>query len=274
MNYINIINKIKKEIYLNKKNIEEAYKIDFKHDNKKIEFSKILEIIDYFLIFSKNNISKIEKDNFEEYVFIYYGDIYLSLYLTLLSIVTNKKIRLYMDEYLIGINKVILEIIINVLKDSKLQIINYSFGHNLSQIREISNENRKTLVIGNSTIYQELYGLKNLRFIPYFNAIIYFDENTAQEKQELIDMIFYYAEENRFEFETLDLDMEMKELIEYSNEDIYSNIVLVLTNDENMKNLLKAKLNKKKLFLNSNPFKKYEENILECLIDVEKSILL
>ena len=179
-----------------------------------------------------------------------------------------------MDEYLIGINKVILEIIINVLKDSKLQIINYSFGHNLSQIREISNENRKTLVIGNSTIYQELYGLKNLRFIPYFNAIIYFDENTAQEKQELIDMIFYYAEENRFEFETLDLDMEMKELIEYSNEDIYSNIVLVLTNDENMKNLLKAKLNKKKLFLNSNPFKKYEENVLECLIDVEKSILL
>ena len=268
MNSTNIINKIKKEIKINKKLLEEANKIDIKYDNKKIEFTKIFEIIDYFLKISEGSISKTKV---KEYVFIYYGDIYMTLYFALVAILINKKINLFMDEYLIGINNVLLEIINSVLKENKLDLINYSFGYKINEIKEIPD--KEIFVIGNSTIYQEIYSLNNLRFIPFFNLIIYFDEHISQKKQELLDIIFYYAEENRFEFEVLDMDMEIEEIVEYSNKDIYSNIIFVLTDDEKKKNILKTKIRKKKLYLNSNPFKIYENKILECLNEMMKNII-
>ena len=181
MNSTNIINKIKKEIKINKKLLEEANKIDIKYDNKKIEFTKIFEIIDYFLKISESSISKTKV---KEYVFIYYGDIYMTLYFALVAILINKKINLFMDEYLIGINNVLLEIINSVLKENKLDLINYSFGYKINEIKEIPD--KEIFVIGNSTIYQEIYSLNNLRFIPFFNLIIYFDEHISQKKQELL----------------------------------------------------------------------------------------
>ena len=232
--YNAMFTKIQKNILENKNELENLKKIDNKYCKINFEINKLIEIIE------KYKEKNIENKNNEKIIYCN-GNPYIVLNLFMIAIINNINIKINIDNNMVGINKLILKIINNILKENKLKI-------QIEIIEKINCEKEIIFIdrINDFNILRKKQ--KNIRFIPYQMIDIFYDD----EFDELFEKIYEYAINQNIDIDIFDEEEGIESLIKYGK----SNKKIILT--KNKKILDKYK--NEKIYLNKNPFK-YEEII-------------
>ena len=255
--YDEIINKIKKEFEYNEL-LNFKFNSDSKNKSKTIDFEKIKNIINYF------KTVNIDSDiDFNDNIVIYNGNIYLTFYLCMQALLKNKRLKLYTENYMVKTNKAIIDMFNKVCKDNNLNQIEFDLCHLYKDILKIVKDTDNVFIIGNTFAYHELYSLNKIKYYPFYNLMIYIENDEKNDYKKLFEMVLYYLDSNMFEYEIINEQYE--DIINYIDEDFYSNTFLAITDNEDVKKLFKNNIKHKKVFINSNPFKEYENNILDYL---------
>lgn len=248
-----VLSNIKQEIKGNKDIIEKIDEIDRQNSPKmqKIEIEKLLKIIDKY----KDKTILKEKET-KNIIISYYGDPYITMELCIKSIITNNKIILAIEDFRLGLNKIIVEIFNKILKERK--IYNTIFIYNLLNKKEI-NENidniDKIIIIGNKNKYTNLKKEKTpkIEYLPFNNIELCYD---SEEFEELQQKIYEYARDNYIEIEIYDDKYDFNKNIEIINKFGEGFCAVLLTKCQQNVEKFKQKVKAKYIFINENPFNK------------------
>lgn len=251
-----ILNEIVSEFKENEKDIEKIVKIESKYSNLKFDINKVIEIIKNF----KSDDINLNQKN----MVIYYGNPYTTINICLESIYKNIELYLIAEENFLGLNKTIVQIFNNVLKDYKMKQIKIDFFEpefNLSKFIS-TNEFDKIINLGNYNRINDLKS-KNIEFelFDYGNCIVL---NDSEEYLDLLQDFLSFTYEASFETECINTwEEDLKYILEYlDNKENKDKIVIYFTNNTNKDNSLYIKLkDKENSFINKNPFKNWNYKI-------------
>jgi hypothetical protein len=259
--YKKILDEIIVEIKDNKENIQKANDIDKKFYKTNIEIDKLINVVE------KLKQKKLPNNaNSKNILISYYGDPYITLELCIESIRTNNKFILLIEDYMLGINKLIINIVETILKDYRIE--NKVFLFNLLNKKEIEDNKKliqKIICIGNKNTFEKYKKLKidNLIYYPFNNIDVYCD---TDELEELQKMIYEYGISNNIDVEIYDEFENINSAIEFINKEGSGFATVLLTKSKENELIFKNKINSKYIFINENPFGKYEFNIDEIII--------
>ena len=242
-----LIDDLKKSLIENSNLIMDANKEDVKINKKQTKVKKLIEILD------KYRDSECELNSDERKMIIYKGDPYLTLHICMQALTQRTKVLLLHEEFMVGVNKVLLSIFEKTLKNYHIEnLINEVISYSIKDIELLKDSYDEVVVIGNTTMYQilEKQGYK-VKFFPYNNIALYCEEDELIKLQEAI---YIYANENQFEIEIL-YDNSMKNVIERINSDKFKNIAILLTKSNVNKNSFEKGIKDKDVYVNDNPFK-------------------
>ena len=241
------INKLKELIIENSNLIMDANKDDIKHNKKQIKVKELVEIVEKY-----RRKECILKDD-ERKIVIYKGDPYLTLHICMQAITQRTKVLLIEENFMLGVNAVILQIIEKLLKEYNISnLINKFDDFKNKDFGKIKNIYDEVIVIGNTTIYQMLENEDNVKFYPYNNIALYCDSDELEMLQEAI---YVYANENQYETEII-YSENFDEVIELINCDDTKSIAVLLTKDDSKRERFFYDIKNKEIFVNENPFKK------------------
>lgn len=241
------INKLKELIIENSNLIMDANKDDIKHNKKQIKVKELVEIVEKY-----RRKECILKDD-ERKIVIYKGDPYLTLHICMQAITQRTKVLLIEENFMLGVNAVILQIIEKLLKEYNISnLINKFDDFNNKDFGKIKGFYDEVIVIGNTTIYQMLENEDNVKFYPYNNIALYCDSDELEMLQEAI---YVYANENQYETEII-YSENFDEVIELINCDDTKSIAVLLTKDDSKRERFFYDIKNKEIFVNENPFKK------------------
>lgn len=241
------IDKLKELIITNSSLIIDANKEDIKHNKKQIKIREFIDIVEKY-----RKKECILKDD-ERKIVIYKGDPYLTLHLCLQAITQRTKIVLMEENFMLGVNEILLKIIEELLQEYKISNLISKFDNfSTQEFQKIKNFYDEIIVIGDTTIYQMLEGEENIKFYPYNNIAIYCDSDDLEKLQ---DAIYVYANENQYEIEIIDAN-DFSEAIELINEDDSKSTAVLLTKDDTNRERFFYEVKNKEVFVNENPFKK------------------
>lgn len=248
-----VLNNIKTKLLENKEiilKLEQIDKQNFKNADK-IDINKIISILEKYK--EKSSIqSKINKN----IILSYYGDPYLTIELCIQSIICNNKIILAIEDFMLGVNTILIEIVKQVLKERKIN--NTLFIVNLIKHQEIKqniNNINKIICIGNKNIYNyyKKENIPNIEFYPYKNILLYCD---TEELQELQKSIYKYGTVNNIEIEVIEIgENTLNKNIQNINKYAKTDTIVVLTKNKNTIDEFKQKVKNSKIYINENPFK-------------------
>ena len=257
--YKKILNDIMLEIKDNKEEFKRINDIDKNIYDTNIDIEKLVNII-------KNSQEEeliLNKDS-KNILISYYGSPYITLELCIEAVKTNNKLILAIEDYMLGINKLIVNIVQNILNDyrieNKIFIFNLLDKNVIAQNTEID----KVICIGNKNTF-ELYKkiqISNLIYYPFNNIDLYCDTDELEELQE---MIYQYAEKNFIDLEIYDEFENINRAVEYLNK--YGNkfCTVLLTKSKENEEIFRNSIISNYIFVNENPFGKYEFNIDEYI---------
>ena len=246
--YQRLLEKIVDAIKENKNIIEEANKIDLKYYNRKVELSKIEEIIEKY-----RNDEIRNNQNMKKCLIEFNGDIYITIQLCIWAILNKKKIILDINNYLFALNTVIVKIVNIELK--KYGIENMISIYELEGIEEIE-KNAKNLdqiiCIDDSDIYNEIGEIEpeKTRLIKFNSIDLYCDDD---DLVELRDMVCDYARNNHWQLELFD-DEEKNKVADIIKKHGEGAIVILLSQDKELQDNFKNKLLDRELYINKFPF--------------------
>lgn len=243
--------KLIEEVKENEKNIDEVNKIDRKYYSKIVNVDDLIKIIEDYR-------NKKEEDLNKNILCIYNGNPEITLKLCLESILLRSNYIMNIQDFMVGVNKIIIELANKVLKsfDTKLYLFN------LLSLNEIKNNEEfldKILCIGNTNEFIKLsgQGLYKLDFYPYKSLEIYCEDDEFEELQK---MIYEYSMTNQYEIEVFAKD-SISNIIGQINE--FGNgfcSVLLSKNKEHIKKF-KEQVQSKIVCVNENPYNKIEFEI-------------
>ena len=237
---------LKDLIQLNFKLIINSNKEDVKIYKKQINIEEFINIIDSY----KNSECILEED--ERKLVLYKGDPYLTLHICIQSLIKRIKVILIHDEFMLGVNEVILAIFNEALKEHNIfNLINSENDYSIKKIKEIEKLVDGIVVIGDTSLYQGLDIEKNIKFYPYNNIMLYCE---SEELEELQEAMYIYANENQYEMEIL-YEENLQDAINIINSDEFVNIAILLTKSDESKINFETLVKNKKVYINSNPFK-------------------
>ena len=247
--YLKFLSNLKSEIKDNKNSIKKVNEIDFKYTEKIVNIDKLLKIIEEF---EQMKIS--EKDNFENVFISYSGDPYITLNLCLLAVVKKCKLILDINDKMLGVNKLLVSLVNNSLKEYKIPNIIQMV--NLISENDIKNKQDyfyKIIFVDNINTYNlfKKSNIKNVEYFPLYSIDMYCDND---EYEELQKKIFEYAYMNGTDIEVYS-DYEIDEVIDIINEFGTGNIALLLTKSKDNADKFKSRIVGKTIFVNENPFK-------------------
>ena len=243
----NILDNIQKCIIENGNLITDANKEDVKISKKQIKIKKLLEIVEVY------RTQKYTSNKKDRIVAIYRGDPYLTLHLSLQALINHTKVILMCDEFMVGVNNIIIKILLNIFKKNKIEnLVSYNNEYDFEDFDKIYEISNNVIVIGNTLVYQKIKQLKKkAKFYPYNNILLYCD---SDELLKLQDAIYIYANENQYELEILSLK-SIKEVLERIETNKFINTVVLLTKSNSHKELVENSIKDKDIFVNDNPFK-------------------
>lgn len=233
---------LEREIEEHNQIIEELLKIDKKYSKTKINLKLLKEVIE------RLKDEKLEIQNEQKIVITYNGAPYITLNLCILAILTKNIIILDYGDNWKGINSFLLQTVNNVLKKYKTDNLTYIKDNN-------QNYSDKIICIDDINKYNSFLLEKNTKVKFYsFNYIdFYRDCNEYEEIEELMQQI---AEENQIPIEIYS-ELENKDAVKMIKNG-FGKIVVVLTNNEETRQIFEENIKNKKIYINKNPFK---ENI-------------
>lgn len=242
-----ILYELKKKIVEKKDLITVANKEDIKINKKQIKVKELLSIIDSY----ENSECVMNSD--ERKIIVYRGDPYITLHLCLQALTLRNKLLLVQNNFMFGVNEVLLKIIETVFADYKIiNLINHCNDYSVKEIGTFKKYYDNVVVIGDTAIYQQLLDIDDqVKYYPYNNICIYSDNSEFDKLQEAI---FIYANENQFELEVL-YDDSIYDVINEINDNEYIDTAVLLTKDNENKELFKGMIEDKRVFVNDNPFR-------------------
>ena len=234
--YNAMLTKIEKEIKENAEEIENIKKLDLKYSKMKIEIKNFIEIVEHY---KKGNIH--EEENKIRTVYCN-GNPYIVINLAMIAITNNMNMQINIDNTMLGVNKFIIKIINNILKENKLNI----------KI-ELINE---TIITENTIFIDRINDfniLKNksqkIKFIPYQSIDVYLGND---EFEDLFEMIYDYAINSNIDIDIFDEGEGIENLFKYGKG--RKKLILINEKDANEKYI------GDNIYINENPFK--EEKII------------
>lgn len=237
---------LKDLIQLNSKLIINCNKEDVKVFKKQIKLEEFIKIIDSY----KNSECILEDD--ERKLVIYKGDPYLTLHICLQALIKRIKVILIHDEFMLGVNEVLLAIFNEALKEHNIfNLVNRESDYSINKIKEIQKLVDGIVVIGDTSVFQGLDIEKNIKYYPYNNIMLYCEN---EELEELQEAMYIYANENQYEMEILYEDT-LEEAINIINSDEFVNMAILLTKSEESKMDFETLIKDKDVYVNNNPFK-------------------
>ncbi len=245
--YQKLINNIQDTITSNKDIIQKANEIDLKHFNKKIDIDKTNNIIEKYRNDEINN-----KENVKRCLVEYNGDPYVTVQLCLWGILNKTQIILDINDFLLGVNTIIVKIINQALENYGIK--NLLEIYNCCDYEEIKkNEDLLDFVIciDECDMYNDLldYEIKNVKFVKFASIDLYCDDD---ELVELRDMICDYSRNNHWQLELFD-DSNKKNAAEIIAKYGEGAITVLLSNDEKLQQDFKNKITDRKLYINKIP---------------------
>lgn len=247
-NLYKVLLNIKEHIENKKMYIEKLLQIDYKYCNFKVNINIFNHIIKKF------QNEKINTNKQQKIIIHYNGNPYLTLNLSILSILTNTTIFLEFDECMLGINRFILETVNNVLQDFQTDSLIFINKRNEEIIENVD----KIICIDDINKYNTYLckKIQNVEFYTYNYMDFYTD---SDEFEELTELIYNYAENNFISIESYS-EFNLDEALKIMQKGLGREIIL-LTNNEDTKKKFKDKFNNKKIYINENPFEKRLEII-------------
>lgn len=240
-----IFENLEKSIKQNTQTIEELLKIDNQYNKTKINVNMLIEVIQKF----KNE--KIEKLEQQSTKFMYNGNPYITMNLCILAILTQNMIILDYKENFHGINTFIIQTINNLITNKLIYLANEEIKAN------------KIICIDDINKYNSyLCQCESNKYIKFYshNYIDFYSD--CDEYEEIQDLIYKYADENEIPIEVYS-ELDLTGAVQMMKKGL-GKIVVVLTNNDETKQVFKENITTKELYINKNPFK---ENIR--LIDKE-----
>ena len=259
--YNKILDEIIIEIKENNKQLTQANKIDNSFYNVNIDINKLISIIE------KLKVKRLQNNKSTSNILVsYYGDPYITLELCIESIRTNNKFIFLIEDYMLGINKLIINIVQNVLKDYRIE--NKIFLFNLLDKEEILDNKhliKKIICIGNKNTFEFYKKMKidNLLYYPFNNIDVYCD---TDELEDLQKMIYEYSIKNNIDVTIYDKFENINLAIDFINMEGSGFISVLLTKSKENEKIFKEKINSEYVFVNENPFDKYKFNIEKYLV--------
>ncbi len=232
---------IVRDLESNKENIQELLKIDYKYCKIRINVNDLKEIVNRF----QNEKLDIKK---EQKILIHYnGNPYITINLSILSILTKTTLVLEFDENMLGVNKFIVQTINNVLKnigtDELVFIASENTEQNVDKIICIDDINRYNMYLHKKNSKAKFYALNYMDF--------YSDSDNYEEIRSLI---YQYCENNLIPIESYS-EFQVNEAIRMIKKGNGIQIILLTDNKEIIEKF-KININNKKIYVNKNPFEK------------------
>ena len=240
-----IVNKINKEMVTNSEIINQANNEDNKQYSRVVKISNIVTIINDYC-----NVEPEFKDTTN--IILYRGDPVLTVNICMQALINRSKVYLISDDYMYGVNKVVVSIINSVLKSFDIDnLIEYDNDYDVSAIKNIENQVDYIRIIGDSNIWQEFVNDTKVHFYPYNNIVLY---SSDEKFQNLQAAIYAVAQENRYEIEIMN-DEEVDDVIDIINNDSNVDVGIVLSENEQEIKSFRDNVANKLLYINENPFK-------------------
>lgn len=232
-----IFENLEKSIKQNTQTIEELLKIDNQYNKTKINVNMLIEVI------QKLKYEELEVQGEQKIRIIYNGNPYITMNLCILAILTQNMIILDYEENFHGTNSFIIQVVNNLLKNKLIYFPNEEIK--ADKIICIDDINKYNSYLHQANI--------NIKFYSY-NYIDFYSD--CDEYEEIQDLIYKYADENQIPIEVYS-ELEATLAIQMMKKGL-GKIVVVLTNNNEIKQIFRENITTKELFINKNPFK---ENI-------------
>lgn len=243
-----IIRDWKSEIRENRKDIEKLNQLDYEYNKKVVYVDRIIETIDSF---KEKEICKKDTENL---IVAYYGDPCVTVQICLSAIQNCQMANLVIEDVCLGVNKAIIEIYKEILKEYKIfDIVSFNNYETKEKLDECKEYIDKMYCLGNKNLYTVCKHIENLKieYVP-FNIIDIYCED--EDLYELARDIFNYCYENGIESEIYE-DMSFEDTVETLNEYGENYCSIILTKNKEYIDRFKKEVKSKFVFVNENPFK-------------------
>ena len=250
-----LFEKIRKELLIGRKTIEKGFELDLKEWEIKIEFDKIISILEsmkekeYLPLFTKEKIV----DGLGKIGLVSNGNPYLIFEFILSCLYTNNKVRVVLTDKMLASNRVLIECIIKVLKKEKCDDDTVSFIELISKDKVIGIQDEFDVLyyFGNKEEY--LNYTKRLHIDSIFENFgemyVYVDSKDFKEFLLEIDK-FAYINEIKVNYYTESLESVKKQV---NNRNNINKISVIFTkNIEKAYEFIKL-LKTENVYININP---------------------
>lgn len=253
-----ILFELKKRIVEKKDLIMAANKEDIKISKKQIKIKEFLKIIE-----SYENADYVINSDVRKMI-VYKGDPYVTMHVCMQALTQSNKILIVQNNFMYGVNEILIKIIDTVFNEYKIfNLINHCNDYDIKSIIDFKKIFDDIIVIGDTTMYQQLIDEDSeSKFYPYNNICLYSDNIEFDKLQEAI---YIYANENQYELEVL-YGEDIEEVINEVNVNEFADTAILLTKNEERKELFSVMVENKQVFVNDNPFKQEVGKIYNYLV--------
>lgn len=246
-----IIRDFKSEIKENRGPIQKLNQMDYEYNKKVIYVDKLIDAVN---LYDRENV--VQK-NTENIVVAYYGDPYVTIQIILSALFNCQRVNLVIDEMCFGVNKLIIELYKEILKEYRIKDIislsSYLKKKDLEQNKGIID---KVYCLGNKNLFNVYRDIKDLEitYIPFNNIDIFCED---EDLYEMAEDIFNVCFECGIEAEIFD-DIDFNEAINVLNNYGENYCSVILTRNKEYMKRFKNEVKSKFIFVNENPFSNYE----------------
>lgn len=195
----------------------------------------------------------------------HYGNPYITLLLCLEAIQHNCQIMIGIEQICYGINKAIVKMVNDVLKEYRKDMqISLKMNVSKSSIEAIDVD--EIICLGNSNAYTNFRKIENkdVRYIPLFDIVLYYD---SEEYEELVESIRCFAIESLYEIEIFDETENFEDVIYMINGSLPKHCAVILSKDKNKQEEFRQEIKAQSICVNENPFKQFEMKIPKGIWD-------
>lgn len=272
-----LLEKIKAELAKKEKTLQKAFSLDEKEWEYKVDLGKILEAID--TVKNEKYLPKFTKEEIVDGL----GDIilvvknqnpYLIFEFVLYSIYTNNKVTAILENKLLASNKVLLELIRNVLKENKYDenIVSFKELKSTFDIIDIQNDYDLLYYFGNKEEY--LSFIKRIHidsiFENYGEIDVYVDSNDFKDELLKIDK-FAYINEIKVNYYNSSLEEAEKIM---NNKNNINKISVIFTKDINNAYKFVKNIKSENVYINVNPITNFLFDINQNNLVYSKKIIM
>lgn len=258
-NFKNVVDFLMGEIKNNQRILEKLHKEDNEIHPFEFDVSQLMDLIKSYQIKNKN------LKNQPKVLIQHYGNPYVTTMLCLESLQNCAELIIGIEDICYGLNMAIVKMFDDAIKENKINT--QIFLENNLREEEIQRLNLdKIICLGNSNAYMRFRKIKTrqVKFVPLFNILLYYD---AEEYQELAENIRYYANRNFYEVEILDETEGFEEVIYEMKHSENQYCAVMLSKDQEKQERFKREIHTQIICINQNPFHQIEWKIPEGIFE-------